>query len=243
MFGELNCRPIQCLNGFPRFDSPLNPSHSQEPWFQAALAYWPGGEYGVDKFGVPVYWERTGKDLACTTSCLFSHFDLTNAGLIDPRSLCNGLSNKQFAQLKIYLMERGERARRQADLAAGAESGKWLERGSCVVMDASGLGLQHMYPSAVTVFKSALEIDDLHYPTAFRRIFIIGAPGIASTLYSIIQPVLGEEKMNALKLFQGSEDPLPTLREEFGEFVPDWAGGQAADHGIGKSPRPLRLSF
>ena len=68
------------------------------------------------------------------------------------------------------------------------------------VIDLAGLGVKHMAPKAVAVFKSLADLLSHHYPEVVHKMIVINAPWIFSSLFSLLKPWIPAETQNKITI-------------------------------------------
>lgn len=155
-----------------------------------------GGFHKQDKFGRPVYIERTG--------------------MIDIPRLLNLIAHKNRLAGHIFAQE--------YKLHMIREQGKTLGRTAtsfCVIMDLKGLSLFHK--QGVDTFKETSEIDKNRYPEILGQLFVVNAPWIFPVLYKLVKGFLDPKTRTKVHVLGSNfkekllefidEDALP---EEYG---------------------------
>lgn len=101
-----------------------------------------------------------------------------------------------------------------------------------VVVDLADVGTQHLNMSAIAKYKICVRVMEDNFPELVKRIIIVRAPRIASTLWNLAAHFFDEGTRAKIR-FADSGRPFDTLTQYIdGKWVPEALGGS---HRIGSS--------
>ncbi|KAJ3084920.1 hypothetical protein HK102_000514, partial [Quaeritorhiza haematococci] len=93
-----------------------------------------------------------------------------------------------------------------------------------VIFDLKGMGLSHLNMKALSILRALSEVDQAHYPERLRRLFVINAPGIFASAFSIIKRWLDERVIDKIHILGGDyQEVLKRYIPE--ENLPEYLGG------------------
>ncbi|XP_032236045.1 SEC14-like protein 2 isoform X2 [Nematostella vectensis] len=127
--------------------------------------YYPGGYFGYDIEGVPVFIDPLGN--------------------IDFKGLLLSVRKDEIIRFKGYTAELG--------LHLGAQQSKKVNKRIAqvvMVMDMEGLGLKHLWKPGVMTFNSVASFYEDNFPEVMKSIFVIRAPRIFPIAYNLVKPFL-----------------------------------------------------
>ena len=158
-------------------DLPGAPCAMQQPHYDTG--------YGHFQFGTREwhFWATDGSPIA-----------VRNMGRTDPATfLVEGRPEKYLEMLMNY----NEMMRLSMEMMSLEQ--KRLVRFHTVI-DLGGLGVKHMAPKAVTVFKSMADVLADNYPEVVHKMLVINAPWIFASLYSLLKPWIPAETQNKITI-------------------------------------------
>lgn len=180
-------RPDQIFEEFPK-----------NKYFKSLIQYWPGGLHGIDKYGVPILFERLGA--------------------IDLHSLLGKVPAEVLLEFHIYTIEKNDRILSEHFKRLGAPVGY------VYVMDLTGLSLKHYNASSIDILKKIQNIDDNYYPEFLRKVLVLHTPAVFSMFWSLAKVVM--HKQSAAKfcvLKKDFQDELNAITTP--DQVPGWLNG------------------
>jgi len=119
----------------------------------------------------------------------------------------------------VYLQEKAWKNKRELT----KEKGKGMY-GHVVVMDLEGLGWKHIYPSALSLFKSILQLDQDNYPETLKCYYAINSPTIVHAIYRMIKPCLDKRTLDKVNIL-GSDYQQELLEIIDADCLPKEYGG------------------
>jgi len=166
--------------------------------------YYPGGYFGEDKNGLPVY-----------IDCL---------GTVDLKGMFFSTTKKDILKYKIYYVEYLYNKLLPIQCK---KHGRRIE-GSSMIFDMEGLGLKHLWKPAVDVFTETLSILEQHYPETLGTCYVINAPKFFPIMWNVAKPFLHEETRRKIKVLGKN------YKEQLNEFIdpdqrPVYWGGTCRD--------------
>jgi len=187
--------------------------------FDMLKEYWPNSilapQRSYTRDGWPVIYERFGK------------LDLDLVDIMPLRDLM------LFHMFTIESME--------------AERRKCVERhgfpmGFVLVQDLDGLGLDHIGPNGVKVFKSIAKIDQDNFPEGLRKVYFINTPKIFQMAWKLVKSAIDDGVVAKFSFFGGQEEYLPEIRKAVSdENIPiEYGGAQQVDLSPGGSVKKYK---
>lgn len=165
--------------------------------------YYPGGFFGFDKEGAPVFIDPIGQ--------------------IDFKGLLYSSKKEEIIRLKAYVGEFAIKLCKEQS----EKLGKHMEQ-MVVVMDLEGLGLKHLWKPGVVMFNNIVTFYEDNFPELMKHIFVIRAPKIFPLAYSLVKPFLSEATRSKVKIL--SADWKNELLEFIdGSNLPEFYGGTCRD--------------
>lgn len=166
--------------------------------------FYPGGFYGNDRDGRPVFWEPLGQVdfwgiLHCVKAEEVVKFKKEHCD--DAKTLCEQQEKKLGKELMHY---------------------------STLVLDANGGGRKHLWKPGFDLFKSLVQMYDTDYPNLRKHIIVIRTPAIFPVLFSLLTPFLRQQTKDKIKVL--GKDWKEKLQEYIEpQQIPVYYGGQAKD--------------
>ncbi|KAI9219400.1 CRAL-TRIO domain-containing protein [Blastocladiella britannica] len=149
--------------------------HFEFPEAEAVRAFYPQYYHNVDKLGRPVYVEHLGA--------------------VDIKKITAISSMERMQQKLIFEYEKSIDERFPAcSLIAGTH----LEQ-SCTIIDLSGVSLMY-FPQVGSFVKQIAQIGQDYYPEQLGTMFIINAPMLFSSVWSLIKPFLDEATVKKIHI-------------------------------------------
>ncbi|KXJ29102.1 SEC14-like protein 2 [Exaiptasia diaphana] len=180
-------------------DSVLSSYHPPE----VLLKYDPGGFYGYDKEGSPIFVDPLGQ--------------------VDFRGILHSAKKEQVLKFKGYRAELG--------LKMAREKSKELNKPVCQVtciIDMEGFGLKHLWGPGIDLFNNVLTMYEHNFPGYWKRIFVIKASSIVPTGYSLCKPFLSEYTKDRIKIF-GADWKEKLQKYIDVDNLPEYYGGTGCD--------------
>lgn len=167
---------------------------------------YPWHVHGVDKEGRPVYYEQTAK---CDPETLMRE--------CPPLPVEEAKDNLDGMQT-FHLIMMEKMAKLKADLSESTDKLKYKH---IVVLDLNGFGFKHASKKFFGQIKSTIDIDQFFYPESLVHLFIINAPFIFKTLWSIVKGWLDPITAQRISVIRGGylkelekfidKDQIPTF--------------------------------
>ena len=105
-----------------------------------------------------------------------------------------------------------------------------------VIMDLHGLGRRHLTSIALSALQKQSRIDQDNYPECLGKLFIVNAPWIFSTVWSIIKGFLDKNVQDKIRILSASTQTQILLDEIGAEYVPRYLGGELESEGPSETP-------
>eukprot|EP01119_Soliformovum_irregulare_P009024 TRINITY_DN22135_c0_g1_i1.p1 TRINITY_DN22135_c0_g1~~TRINITY_DN22135_c0_g1_i1.p1 ORF type:complete len:391 (-),score=90.24 TRINITY_DN22135_c0_g1_i1:13-1185(-) len=181
----------------------------ESPYFESLIAYFPSGNHGVDKRGIPVYIERIGS--------------------VNPQSLVDIVPKEDLLNLHYYTMELSEKERDEALEKLADPAGGIVDPGGVIYLeDMSGFSIStHFYAPAIPIALEALKGDETHYPGILQKMFIANPPMILSMCFNLISTVLDKRTTDQISIL-GSEGITEIERYVDPSSIPKYLGGSCS---------------
>lgn len=167
--------------------------------------YAPGGYYGVDKNGIPIWYELLGR--------------------ADPRGLLFSASKKDVVKYRIKLTEM---LYREMFPELIKKYGKKIGTTNFIV-DLDGISMKHVWKPAVDLYTELLAIVEANYPETLQTAYVINAPSFFPLLYSLVKPFLSPTTRTKIRIL-GSNWKSVLLNEINPDQIPVHWGGTAKDN-------------
>jgi len=112
-----------------------------------------------------------------------------------------------------------------------AERRKCVEKhgfpmGFVLVQDLEGLGLDHIGPNGVKVFKMIAKIDQDNFPEGLRKVFFVNTPKLFQMAWKLVKSAIDDGVVAKFSFFGGQEEFLPELQKVVNdENIPEEYGG------------------
>lgn len=174
--------------------------HFDFPEAPEVMKYYPQYYHKTDKDGRPVYIEQVGK------------IDIDKLYKITTQ---DRLTKRFISQYEQFIQER---------LPAASKAVGHPVETSCTIMDLSGVSLMQFYKVKDSVMASA-NIGQNYYPECMGKFYIINAPYLFSTVWSVIKPWLDEVTVAKIQIL-GSSYKSQLLEQIPAENLPKEFGGQ-----------------
>jgi hypothetical protein len=169
--------------------------------------YGTGGPFGHDRDGSPIFIDRLGQ--------------------IDPAGILKHTDNTDdIVECEIV---RSEYLQAITDLACIRD--RKLHWGITIIMDLTGLGINHLNRGGLQVLKRIMHQSDSNYPERAKRVLVINAPAIFSAIWKIVQHFLDPVTREKVQIYgDGATEHL--LRYIAPDQLPAFLGGTATN-GLG----------
>jgi len=174
-------------------------------FFDILKEYWPHSILSTHRFytkdGWPVIYERFGK------------LDLD---MVDMMPL------QDLILFHMYTIECVEAERRRCAALHGSTLACTL------IQDLEGLGLDHIGPNGVKIFKTIAKIDQDNFPEGLRKVFFVNTPKIFQMGWKLVRGSLDDGVVAKFAFFGDKDEYLPELRKVMtDENIPTEYGGKA----------------
>jgi hypothetical protein len=161
--------------------------------------YGTGGFFGFDREGSPVFVDRLGQ--------------------IDPGGVLRHVSAEELLECEYGRLEYTQAL---TDLCVVRD--KKPHWGITIVMDLTGLGVHHMHAGGMQALKKIMQQSDLNYPERAKRVLVINAPFIFTTIWKIVQHFLDPVTREKIQIYHdGAKDHL--LKYIAPDQLPVFLGG------------------
>lgn len=172
------------------------------PELQAVRTYYPHFYHKTDVFGRPVYYELLGK--------------------VKLHKLMETTNLERFLKYHITACES---FRCQKLRACSVAFGRDILT-TTVILDLDGLGMKHLTPTVQTFMQSIFRIDQDYFPEHLGHMYIINAPFIFRSIWSLVKPLLDERTVKKIS-FLGSNYQQVLLEAIPSENLPRQYGGSS----------------
>lgn len=189
-------------------DNILETYPKESKWFQSMHEYWPNKQYGIDEYGIPIWWERIGT--------------------VEPKSLLGQAPPEALVRHHVWIMEGADR--RTFD-ETSEKLGRKNQLGNLFIEDCSGLGWKHFYTPALSVLKTTFAIDEAHYPELLRKMYIVNSPGIFMMFWKLITPWLDPRTVAKLEIV-GPNHVEVLSKVIKPEDIPSYLGGPCKENTV-----------
>ncbi|XP_032236004.2 SEC14-like protein 2 [Nematostella vectensis] len=165
--------------------------------------YDPGGFFGYDKEGFPIFIDPVGK--------------------IDFKGLLHSARREEVLRFKGMHAEQGMQLAKDQSKKLGKRIDKVV-----TILDMEGLGMKHLWTPGVALFNSVLHFYESNYPGYWKQILVIKAPALFPVAYSLVKPFLSEYTRGQIKVL--GSDWKKELQEYVDEDnLPEFYGGKCRD--------------
>jgi hypothetical protein len=166
--------------------------------------YGTGGPFGFDRDGSPVFIDRLGQ--------------------IDPGGILRHIESVD--ELLECEIARLEYIQALTDVCVVRD--RKLHWGITIIMDLTGLGVNHMHPGGLQAVKRIMAQSDQNYPERAKRVLVINAPFIFSTIWKVVQNFLDPVTREKIQIFNdGAKKQL--LKYIAPDQLPEFLGGTATN--------------
>lgn len=166
--------------------------------------YNPGGWFGHDKLGHPIWWELLG--------------------FTDVKGMIQSTTKKDLIKSRIYLTEY---VRKKLFPEVSKKFGRKITK-TVYIFDMEGLGLKHIYRPAAEIYLELLQIVEANYPETLHTGYVINVPGFFNVAYGLVKPFIAEETRSKLKVL-GRDWKESLLKVIDADQLPVYWGGTATD--------------
>ena len=115
---------------------------------------------------------------------------------------------------------------------ASKKAGKRIDKHT-VIMDLSGLGFSHLNLKALSLLKSLSDLDQAYYPEILHRLFVVNAPYIFTSLWSMVKLWLDERVLKKIFVLKQSEMKNVLLEYIDSKSLPEMYGGECTCDTLG----------
>ncbi|KAI6177955.1 Cellular retinaldehyde-binding triple function domain containing protein [Aphelenchoides besseyi] len=179
-----------------------------------ACDYFTGGLMGYDKEGNPIVVQCVGK--------------------IYPKLLvhCGRVSDV----FRLSVLE----ASSTLKLIKKQEKKLGKQLGIVLILDLEGLCMDHVVPQTIKVYMNLLRLLQDMFPETAQKIYIINAPSMFASAYSLVKPAIAEKSRQKVQVLSSAY--AETLFEELGadNIYSFWQGSKVANRGE-KTTGTLRM--
>lgn len=166
--------------------------------------YYPGGIYGKDRDGRPIYYEPLGR--------------------IDFVGLLHSVKVEEIVKYKRkHCLELKEICEQQQ-----IKLSKELNTFSTLVLDAEGGSRSHLWRPGIESYSACIELYEKEFPNLRERIIIINAPIIFPIIYALLKPFMTESSKKKVKVL-GSNWRTEILEYIDKDNIPEFYGGTGKD--------------
>ncbi|EDO39298.1 predicted protein, partial [Nematostella vectensis] len=164
--------------------------------------YDPGGFFGYDKEGFPIFIDPVGK--------------------IDFKGLLHSARREEVLRFKGMHAEQGMQLAKDQSKKLGKRVDKVV-----TILDMEGLGMKHLWTPEI-IFFQVLHFYESNYPGYWKQILVIKAPALFPVAYSLVKPFLSEYTRGQIKVL--GSDWKKELQEYVDEDnLPEFYGGKCRD--------------
>lgn len=172
-----------------------------EPIYQELM---PHTNFGEDRHGRPVYWEKTG--------LISSRFSKIKEKLSE-----NDLVIRHIRQQELMV--------RRMNVMSEAKSEK-IEK-QVIVFDLANLSYS-MDSVAMSTFRQTLHIDQHYYPERLQYLIMVNAPWFFTAIWSLVRPWIDPVTADKIRIL--GHDYIGHLKEPIDEkYIPKEMGGECED--------------
>lgn len=101
-----------------------------------------------------------------------------------------------------------------------------------IVVDASGIGLQHATPSFIRVGTDIGWVHYMHFPSILKRIIVVNAGFVCRAVWKIIQPIVTDETKAVTSFVSASDSARALLAIAPPHSIPEFLGGKGRNAAI-----------
>ena len=166
--------------------------------------FYPGGFYGFDRDGRPVFYEPLGQ--------------------VDFWGILHTVKPEEIVQFKRTHCQEAKVIWQDQEKKLETK----IENYTTLVLDAEGAGRKHLWKPGLDAFKSTVNLYDTEFPELRKRIIVIRAPAIFPILFSLVKPFLKESTKD--KIIVAGSDWKEVLQKYIEpNQIPVHYGGTATD--------------
>ena len=166
--------------------------------------FYPGGFYGYDRDGRPVFYEPLGQ--------------------VDFWGILHTVKTEEIVKYKREHCELAKKFWEEQE----KKLDKKIDQYSTLVLDAQGGGRKHLWKPGLDAFKETVKLYDDEFPELRKRIIVIRAPTIFPILFSLLKPFLRESTKQKIKVV-GSDWKEVLQKHIKPDQIPVYYGGTAKD--------------
>jgi len=186
-------------------DTILETCPQTNEYFEILNDYWPHSVLSTRR-----YFTRDGWPV------MYEKFGALDLDMVDIMPLSD------LIQFHMYTIEKVEEERRKAVEKHG------FSMGFTLIQDLEGLGLDHIGPNGVKVFKTIAKIDQDNFPEGLRKVYFVNTPKIFQVGWKLVKSAIDDGVVAKFNFFGGQEEYLPELRKVMtDENIPEEYGGKA----------------
>lgn len=165
--------------------------------------YYPGGHFGYDKDGCPVWIDPIGN--------------------IDPKGLLRSAKKWDVIYKEIQNAEYIQGVLKQQSQKLGKKVDQLI-----IIYDLENFGMKHLWKPGIDTLVKYLEMFEDNYPETLKIAFVINAPRFFPVVYKLIRPILTDDTANKIRIF-GSNYKEELLKCIDADQLPVHWGGKATD--------------
>jgi hypothetical protein len=191
------------------------------PFIKETFAMWPNLMYGTDVFGHTIMAERIKTVRTGEITSFYNSADHSaKAGKF-----------YEILRVRAQILEAIARKKRGISIDKGFRTHKML-----LIIDMDGLSLGRMRSmiAARTAVQMIFSLGSDNYPETVRRIYIVNAPFIFSTLFNVAKGMLDPVTVDKIKVIGKPSKLIAEMKRDNVDYdqMPDWLGGQASHQGV-----------
>lgn len=154
--------------------------------------------HGKDKAGSPVVYAAPGQ---ADVGAIFDEFEQDEL-------------SKYYATLM-------EHCRRYVNASSGGNG-----RSLTLVLDLTNLGMAHADTRIINWIRAVSPHDVAHYPYTFRKVYVVNAGWVFSTIWSMMKAILPTSTVELVEILADQSYYMPVLEEVIEkDQIPEWLGG------------------
>ena len=169
-----------------------------------------------DKWGHPVYWERTGQIRAKGLVERFRQVARVGSPYTQP-----------CIDYHLHVNEVGMALSRYNDEKFRERNGGRRVTGIVVIMDCEGLGYGSLYKPALELLKVCSAQDAAHYPEGLHHLFVVNCPSMVTFAWSIVKGWVEPRVQKKLEFLGPDKTKAKLLEWIDAENLPEQLGGTA----------------
>lgn len=168
--------------------------------FEVLQKYYPGGYFGNDKDGRPVFIEPLGT--------------------VDFVGILHSAKLEDIVEFKRRHCEEGK----QRCFKQEEKLGKALVTYTTLLLDAEGGGRKHLWKPGLNSYQAVIRMYEEEFPNLRKRIIVVNAPMIFPIIFALIKPFLSQATKDKVKVL-GSDWKESLLKYIDKDSLPEYYGG------------------